>query len=318
MGAGIDLLLERQAAREVREPASKVVPGLRRGTVPLPPASPRRRSLRIIRGPAPRHEGRREEDLRRERLLHLIEQAEDDLAQGIFASAAHEALEAELAGKDLMPDRVDRLRLRRWRAIAYRKTRLLRDLFQIARIPTALLWSCWEEVEAFPELLAHLEEMREGGAMDLCFRPYDHIHLAASWIEGEIRATGKLKKPSPFGLSNPQSPPQWRTCLMVPAGLEIPFGRLCLFQEEAFVFMSSGERTYRIRENEHHRYGWHLPLCGASEGVYLMGRLADDEDVTHAMAGHETFEQALAAGSIVDLDPLMGGRIEAPRVRSGL
>lgn len=228
------------------------------------------------------------------------------MAQGIFASAAHTALEAAQPGDDFMPDRMDRLRLRRWRAIAYRKTRLLRDLFQIGHVPCALVRACWDDLAAFPELAHYLWEMQEARLAHLRFRPCEHAHLVSSWIERELRVTGQLQRAAPFGVTAPQSPPQWRTCLMVPAGLEVPLGQVCLFQGEALVFLEAGDRLYRIRENEVYRYGWHLLPSGADAGIYMMGRLAEDAELCGAVCAQATFDLGAALGAPCDRPHVLG------------
>jgi hypothetical protein len=291
MNAGIELLIERQTARRSRRISGEAVPGLGRGTVPLPrpdASGKARRPLKIIRRSAGSSTAPCRDAVRRDRLLGLLEQAEDEVSHGIFASPVHDALENALAGEEFMPARLDRLRLRRWRAIAYRKTRLLRDLFQTGPVPERVVAACWDEVEAFPEFRHYLVDMLEGSQMNLSYRPCDQAHLALTWVESEIRATGRVKKPSPFGVSAPQSPAQWRTCLMVPAGLDVPLGQVCLFQGEAFVFMEIGDRHYQLRANETFRYGWHLAPSGAKCGVYLLGRLAEDHELSHAQRAGAT------------------------------
>lgn len=241
---------------------------------------------------------------RSEKREAVLAQAEAELSQGIFVSKAQLEVERLFAEEEFSIERVDCLKVGRAHGLASRKVRLLRNLFEVMSVPVRLLDRVWEDVEPFADLVELLVEMGESYLVDLIHRDCAEPQHLLEWTERELAKTGKLcTRPTATGFQEPQSYPQWRTCLMVPHWADIPLGRVCYFQDEAFVFLERTTRTYQIRDNVVSRYGWHMAPPENRIGIYLLGRLA----------GREELAQSLVDLTIFDLEDAIGAGDGRPR-----
>jgi hypothetical protein len=270
---------------------SRYRPVAKRGAVEMPEYP------RPWEKPAPSRSERTQS--RAEKREALLARAEAEMEQGIFVSKSQMEVDRLFAEKEFSVERVDCLTVRRAHALASRKVRLLRNLLEVMPVPARLLDRVWKDVEPFADLMAQLVEIGESHLVDLIHRECSNPHHFLEWTERELMQTGKLcMRPSVSGFQEPQSYPQWRTCLMVPERVDVPLGRVCYFQEEAFVFLERSKRTYQIRNNVVSRYGWHMDPSENRVGVYLLGRLAEREELSQSLLDLTIFdlEDAIGAG----------------------
>ena len=228
----------------------------------------------------------------------LLSQAEREIHQGIFASKTQSELDRLHAREEFCVERMDCLQVARAHAVASRKVRLVRNLIEVMPVPARLLDRIFPEVEPFADLVEKLVELGESYLVDLIHRDYSEPQHLLEWTEREIAQTGKLcTRPTASGFQEPQSYPQWRTCMMVPTWVDVPLEQVCIFQDEAFVFLEKGHRTYQIRDNMLGRYGWHMAPRENRVGIYMLGRLAGRAELAEAMLNEATFDLQEAIGA---------------------